>query len=138
MGRERSWRAPTSARTGEHEQSNANEFVFCDPAPADLEAAGPPLLPAKPVPYVAPLDPQSQEILLVGTVRGAVADVSVTMFDATATATVHRLPSTAGHEIGAYAVWLPRSGPERDGMNLTDITAVVGRDTAGNVVTSLD
>ncbi len=127
-----------AARVGEHKPGEENEFVFCDPAPSALKTVGPPLLPAKPVPYVAPMDPRSREIILVGTVRGAVASVSVTMFGETATATVHRLPATGGREIGAYAVWLPRSGSDRDGMALSDITAVVGRDATGGVVTSLD
>ncbi|NJC65656.1 hypothetical protein HC028_14280 [Planosporangium flavigriseum] len=77
--------------------------VFCDPTPSPLATVGPPLLPAKPTPYVAPLDPQQREILLVG----------------------------------AYAVWLPRSGPGRNGMDLSDITTVVAHDAAGNVVAQL-
>ena len=71
-------------------------------------------------------------------VRGAVTSVSVTLFGQTATADVHPLPATGGRQVGAYAVWLPRSGADRDGMNLSDITAVVGRDAAGSVVTRLD
>jgi hypothetical protein len=94
------------------------------------------MLPAKPLPYTAPLDPQSREIILVGA-RGAVATVSVTMFGQTATAAVHPLPATGGRQVGAYAVWLPHSGAERDRMNLSDITAVVGRDADGNVVARL-
>jgi len=50
---------------------------------------------------------------------------------------VHSLPATGGRQVGAYALWLPRSGAEHDGMNLADITAVVGRDANGNVVTRL-
>ena len=65
---------------------------------------GPPLLPAEPLPYPAPLDPQSREIILVGVVRGAVNSVSVTMFGKTATAAVHPLPVTDGRQVGAYAV----------------------------------
>jgi len=122
---------------GKQEEGKENESVFCEPAPSALGTAGPPLLPAKPLPYTAPLDPQSREIILVGTARGAVATVSVTMFGHTATAAVHPLPATGGRQVGAYAVWLPRSGAERDGMNLSDITAVVGRDAEGNVVARL-
>jgi hypothetical protein len=123
---------------GKREEGRENESVFCDPAPSALEAIGSPLLPAKPLPYLAPLDPQSREIILVGAVRGAVASVDVTMFGQTATAAVHPLPATAGRQVGAYAVWLPRNGAERDGMNLSDITAVVGRDATGSVVTRLN
>lgn len=123
---------------GKRDEGRENEFVFCDPAPSALNTVGPPLLPAKPLPYTAPLDPQSQEIILVGTVRGAVASVSVTMFDQTATAPVHSLPSTGDGQVGAYAVWLPRSDAGRDGMDLSDITAVIGRNAAGMVVARLD
>ncbi|WBB97164.1 MULTISPECIES: hypothetical protein [unclassified Solwaraspora] len=119
-------------------EGKENEFVFCDPAPEALDTVGPPLLPTKPMPYVAPLDPQQRKIILVGSVRGAVTSVSVTMFGQTATAAVHRLPATRSRQIGAYAAWLPRSEHERDGMNLSDITAVVGRDADGRVVTQLD
>ncbi|MER7894515.1 hypothetical protein ABTX15_32490 [Micromonospora sp. NPDC094482] len=123
---------------GKHVEGQENESVVCDPAPAALKSSGPPLLPAKPLPYLQPWDPGSEEVILVGFVRGAIASVSVTMFGQTATATVHPLPATSGRQVGAYAVWLPRSGAEREGMNLSDITAVVGRDTDGNVVTRLD
>jgi hypothetical protein len=122
---------------GKQVEGKENESVFCDPAPPALNTAGAPLLPAKPLPYLAPLDPQSREIILVGTVRGAVHSVSVTMFGATATAVVHPLPATGGRRVGAYALWLPRSGAVHDGMNLTDITAVVGRDATGAIVTRL-
>ncbi|GLI03354.1 hypothetical protein Pa4123_86320 [Phytohabitans aurantiacus] len=118
--------------------SAASNFVFCDPAPSALDASGPALLPAKPVPYVAPLDPQQRKTILVGTVRGDVATVSVTMFGETATAAVHQLPVSAGRQVGAYAVWLPRSGPGRSGMDLSDVTAVIGYDAAGNVLTQVD
>lgn len=128
-----------AARTdGRHKEGRANEFVFCDPAPSALNTAGPPLLPAKPMPYIAPLDPQSQEIILVGTVRGAVTSVSVTMFNRTATAAVHSLPTTNSHQVGAYAVWLPSSDTGRNGMHISDITAVIGRNAAGEVVARLD
>ncbi|MFY1696716.1 hypothetical protein [Solwaraspora sp. WMMA2101] len=123
---------------GKRREGKENEFVFCDPAPEALDTVGPPLLPTKPMPYVAPLDPQQREIILVGPVRGAVTSVSVTMFGQTATAAVHRLPATRNRQVGAYAVWLPRNGDKRDGMNLSDITAVVGHDADGNVVTQLD
>ena len=127
-----------ATRTGRKvEKGKENDSVFCDPAPAALDTAGPPLLPAKPLPYLAPLDPQSEKIILVGTVRGAVASVRVTMFNQTVTAIVHSLPATGGRQIGGYAVWLPRSGTERQGMNLADITAVVGFDAAGVIVTQL-
>jgi hypothetical protein len=120
------------------DDGRASEFVFCDPAPSALDTIGPPLLPAKPTPYIAPLDPQQREIILVGAVRGEVASVSVTMFDQTATAAVHPLPTTGGRQIGAYAVWLPRHAAGRNGMDLSDITTVVARDAAGNVVTRLE
>ncbi|MGC4746905.1 hypothetical protein ACLQ28_14750 [Micromonospora sp. DT201] len=123
---------------GKHEKGKENENVFCDPAPSTLDTIGSPLLPAKPLPYLAPLDPQSREIILVGAVRGAVTSVSVTMFGQTATAPVHPLPATGGRQVGAYAVWLPRGGAEPDGMDLTDITAVVGRDATGQIVAQLD
>jgi hypothetical protein len=123
---------------GKREEGKPNESTYCDPAPSALDTIGPPLLPAKPLPYIAPQDPQTREVILVGTVRGAVTSVSVTMFGQTATADVHPLPATGGREVGAYAVWLPRSGADRDGMDLSDITAVVGRDAAGSVVTRLD
>ncbi|MFI7209397.1 MULTISPECIES: hypothetical protein [Micromonospora] len=127
-----------AARTGpEVKDDAANNFVFCNPAPSALDRDGPPMLPAKPVPYVAPLDPQQQEIILVGTVRGNIATVSVTMFGETATAAVHLLPMSKGRQVGAYAVWLPRSGPERDGMSSSDITAVIGYDAAGTVIAQL-
>jgi hypothetical protein len=122
---------------GKRADGRENESVFCDPAPSALREAGSPALPAKPEPYLAPLDPASQKILLVGTVRGTVAGVSVTMFGETATADVHRLPATGGREVGAYAVWLPRSGAGRDGMDRTDITEVVARDPAGRIVARL-
>lgn len=119
-------------------EDRADEAVFCDPAPPALDTTGAALLPAKPQPYIAPLDPQQKKIILVGTVRGqTITSVSVTMFGETVTATVRPLPAAGGREIGAYAVWLPRSGPERDGMSLDDITAVVGRDVAGNTVARL-
>ncbi|WFE40926.1 hypothetical protein [Micromonospora sp. WMMD998] len=123
---------------GQHEKGKENESVFCDPAPSALDSKGPPLLPAKPLPYPAPLDPQSREIILVGAVRGAVNSVSVTMFGETATAAVHPLPATDGRQVGAYAVWLPRGDAKPDGMDLADITAVVGRDTTGQIVTQID
>ncbi|WP_233606295.1 hypothetical protein [Micromonospora sp. Llam0] len=126
------------ARVDKRSEGKENEFVFCDPVPETLDTVGPPLLPTKPMPYVAPLDPQQREIILVGSVRGAVTSVSVTMFGQTATAAVQQLPATGGRQIGAYAVWLPRDGGQRDGMNLSDITAVVGHDADGNVVTQLD
>lgn len=66
------------------------------------------------------------------------ANVSVTMFSETATAAVHSLPTTNSQQVGAYAVWLPRSGTGRDGMHISDITAVVGRNAAGEVVARLD
>ncbi|MGH3740737.1 MAG: hypothetical protein ACRDT1_05325, partial [Micromonosporaceae bacterium] len=115
-----------------------NQAIYCDPAPPALEEAGPPLLPMKPLPYLDPGDPRSEKIILVGAVRGDVATVSVTMFDETATAQVHRLPATGGRHVGAYAVWLPFGGPERDGTGWDDITAVVGRDSAGRVVAWLE
>lgn len=61
------------------------------------------------------------------------------MFGATATAPVHPLPVRDGRQIGAYAVWLPRggAGTGAKGMNLTDITAVIGRDDSGRVVAQL-
>ncbi|MEV6299839.1 hypothetical protein AB0M02_10590 [Actinoplanes sp. NPDC051861] len=105
--------------------------VFCDPAPATLNDGG------KPLPYLAPADPQARQILLVGTVSGEVAEVSTTMFGETATGKVHPLPVTDGRSVGAYAVWLPSSGDNQPGMTLDDITAVVARDAAGNVVTRL-
>lgn len=123
---------------GNGEEGRENESVFCDPAPAALDTIGSPLLPAKPLPYLAPLDPRSREIILVGAVRGAVSEVSVTMFGETATAVVHPLPATGGRQVGAYAVWLPRSGAEPDGMNQADITTVVGRDATGQIVARLD
>ncbi|MEV8508667.1 hypothetical protein AB0368_28100 [Actinoplanes sp. NPDC051475] len=127
-----------AARTsGRHVDGQENEFVFCDPAPAALNSPGPPLLPGKPRPYIAPLDPQSKEIILIGATRGAITDVSVTMFGRTATAAVRPLPATDGRQIGAYAVWLPRTAPGRNDMKLTDITAVTGRDATGRVVTRL-
>lgn|GEM_PF-1904622 len=127
------------ARVGDkRREGKENEFVFCDPAPEALDTVGPPLLPTKPMPYAVPLNSQLREIILVGPVRGAVTSVSVTMFGQTATAAVHRLPATRNRQIGAYAVWLPRDEGERDGMNLSDITAVVGHDVDGNVVTQLD
>ncbi|MGC9669501.1 hypothetical protein ACNTMW_23475 [Planosporangium sp. 12N6] len=122
---------------GEHVDRQENEFIFCDPAPSALKTVGPPLLPAKPTPYIAPLDPQQREVILVGTVRGTAASVAVTMLDQTATATVHPLPATGGRQIGAYAVWLPRHASGRNGMDLSDITAIVARDDAGNVVAQL-
>ncbi|MFC7275477.1 hypothetical protein ACFQS1_15920 [Paractinoplanes rhizophilus] len=118
-------------------RARGNANVFCDPAPFALRESGAPALPGKPLPYLAPPDPESRRILLVGTARGAIAGVSVTMFGETATAEVHRLPATGGRKVGAYAVWLPRSGAARDGMNLTDITEVVGRDSAGRIVARL-
>jgi hypothetical protein len=122
---------------GERRKDRENELVFCDPAPSALDTSGPPLLPAKPQPYVAPLDPQQRKTILIGTVRGAVATVSVTMFGNTATTPVHQLPTADGRQVGAYALWLPYSGPTRNGMTLSDITDVVGRDAAGVVVTRL-
>jgi hypothetical protein len=119
---------------GKQATGRENELVFCDPAPAELAAAGSPLLPAKPQPYVAPLDPRQRDTILVGTARGPVATVSVTMFGETATATVHRLPAASGRHVGAYALWLPHSGQGRNGMTLADITSVVGRDSAGAIV----
>lgn len=127
-----------AARVGKREDGEENESVFCDPAPAALDTTGAPLLPAKPLPYLAPLDPQSREIILVGAVRGAVTSVSVTMFGRTATADVRPLPATRGRQIGAYALWLPRHGADQDEMNLADITTVVGRDATGKVVTRLE
>ncbi|WP_428962216.1 hypothetical protein [Micromonospora fluostatini] len=128
-----------AARTGgKHEEGKENESVFCDPAPSALDTIGSPLLPAKPLPYPAPLDPQSRKIILVGAVRGAVTSVSVTMFGQTATAAAHPLPATDGRQVGAYAVWLPRGDADPDGMNLADVTAVVGRDATGQIVAQLD
>ncbi|MDG4790208.1 hypothetical protein O7626_30525 [Micromonospora sp. WMMD1102] len=128
-----------ATRTGaEVKDDAANNFVFCNPVSSALDSSGPPMLPAKPLPYVAPLDPQQQEIILVGNVRGDVATVSVTMFGETATAAVHPLPVSEGRQVGAYAVWLPKSGPGRDGMSLSDITAVIGYDAAGDVIAELE
>ncbi|MGX7673053.1 hypothetical protein [Plantactinospora sp. DSM 117369] len=126
-----------AARTDGHRDDRVTETIFCDPAPAALDTIGPPLLPDKPQPYALPPDPQEQKIILVGTVRGDITSVSVTMFGQTATSTVHRLPATGDRQVGAYAVWLPRSGPERDGMKLSDITAVIGRNAAGSIVAQL-
>lgn len=120
------------------QKGKPNESISCDPAPAALKTIGPPLLPSKPLPYINPADPQSRKIILVGTVRGTVVTVAVTMFGHTATALVHPLPATDGRQVGAYAVWLPRSDAERDGMDLSDITAVIGRDAAGAIVTRLE
>jgi hypothetical protein len=127
-----------AARTGERKKDRVTEMVFCDPAPAALDTPGPPLLPDKPQPYSMPPDPQQKEVILVGTVRGDIASVSVTMFGQTATAAVHPLPATGGRQVGAYAVWLPRSGRERDGMNLSDVTDVIGRNAAGDIVDQVD
>lgn len=113
-------------------------FVSCDPAPSALATAGPPLVPAKPLPYIAPLDPEQRTILLVGVVRGAITSVSVTMFGQTTTAVVHPLPATGGRQIGAYALWAPRSAPGRNSMDLSDISAVIGRDAAGSIVARLE
>jgi predicted RecA/RadA family phage recombinase len=124
---------------GKRAEGKENESVFCDPAPSALDTVGGPLLPAKPLPYLAPQDPRSREIILVGTVRGvAVTTVSVTMFGQTATGTVRPLPASDGRQVGAYALWLPRSGVGGEGMDLSDITAVVGRDAAGSIVTQLE
>lgn len=114
-----------------------NEFVFCEPTPAPLLGDGPPALPSKPFPQVVPMDPNSKDVLLVGTVRGPVATVDVTMFGATATSDVRSLPTGDQRQVGAYAAWLPRSQPAKDGMNLSDITAVIARDKAGMVVAKL-
>ncbi|KAB1923439.1 hypothetical protein F8271_30935 [Micromonospora sp. ALFpr18c] len=129
-----------SARTRSGGRGDAaNKFVSCNPAPpALLLGDGPPILPAKPVPYVAPLDPQQQKVILVGVVRGNVASVAVTMFGTTVTAAVHPLPAVEGGQVGAYAVWLPRSGPAHNGMSSSDITAVIGYDASGQVVVQLN
>lgn len=122
---------------GKWKAGRENEFIFCDPAPSILASTGSPSLAGKPLPFIAPLDAESRKIILVGTVRGRIASVSVTMFGETATSAVHRLPTTGGRYLGAYAVWLPRSRPGNNGMHLSDITAVVGRDDSGDVVTRL-
>ena len=126
-----------TARSDGERKGRENEFVFCDPAPPALTSAGPPLLPAKPLPYAVPLDPHSREIILVGITRGAVVSVSVTMFDQTVTAAVHPLPTPGSHQVGAYAAWLPRSGAIPNGMDLSDV-AIVGRNVDGTVVARLD
>ncbi len=115
----------------------AGNSVFCEPAPAALKNPGPALLPAKPLPYLAPADPRAERILLVGTVRGQVATVSTTMLGEDVTAEVHPLPVTGGRHVGAYAVWLPRGHGDQEGMSLDDIVRVIGRDAAGNEVTRL-
>jgi hypothetical protein len=125
-----------AARTGKHKRGKANDEVSCEPAPAALTTPGPALLPAKPLPYLMPQDPDSRKIILVGTVRGAIVQVAVTMFGQTETATVHAVPVTGGGQIGAYAVWLPSSGRDRSGMRLTDVTAV-GYDASGTVIAQL-
>ena len=126
-----------AARTADkHRSDRENQSVSCDPAPVPLRGDGPPDL-STPVPQVMPMDPASKELLLIGTVRGAVATVDVTMFGVTATGTVRRLPTADDRQLGAYAVWLPRSGPGKDGMRASDITAVVGRDQAGKIVVEL-
>ncbi|MDW5328550.1 hypothetical protein [Plantactinospora sp. KLBMP9567] len=114
-----------------------NEHTYCDRAPDTLLRDGPPALSSKPLPQVAPMDPDSRRLLLVGTVRGTVATVDVSMFGVTVTGEVRQLPTGDHRQIGAYAVWLPRSGPETHGMTLSDITAVVARDHAGRVVAEL-
>jgi len=127
-----------AARAGDRwVDGKENESIFCDPEPSALDEIGPPLLPAKPLPYLVPWDPGSDEIILVGSTRGDITSVSVTMFGQTATGSVHPLPATRGRQVGAYAVWLPRSGPDRDGMKLSDITAVIGRNAAGDIVAHL-
>lgn len=118
-------------------KGQANEVIFCDPAPLGLLAKGRATLPGKPLPQVAPADPRQAEILLVGTTRGAIATVEVTMFGVTATGRVRRLPTRDDRGIGAYTVWLPRSGPDRQGMSLADITSVIGRDRTGRAVATI-
>ncbi|MDG4762864.1 hypothetical protein O7632_01845 [Solwaraspora sp. WMMD406] len=128
----------TARSDDEYVVGRENDFIWCDPAPSGALDPGPPALPADPLPYPAPLDPESQLIMLVGVVRGPVASVSVTMFGQTATSMVHPLPATDDRHIGAYAVWLPRSGDERSGMELSDITEVVAYDSDGIMVARRD
>jgi hypothetical protein len=59
------------------------------------------------------------------------------MFGKTATGSVRTLPAGDHRQVAAYAAWLPRIGPGSDGMNWSDITAVVARDRLGRVVAEI-
>lgn len=121
---------------GKLRKGRENQLIFCGPVPPGLDVVGSPLIPAKPVPYVAPQDPRRQKTILVGTVRGAITEVSVTLYGTTATGVVRPLPATAGRQVGAYVVWLPSSGPNNSGLSTSDITALIGRDSRGVTVAS--
>lgn len=127
-----------AARTPPIKGNMDNEYVSCDPAPASLSRAGPPLIPARPAPSVWPLDPAQRDLIVIGAVRGAIAEVTVTVFGRSFTAPIHELPVSGGRSVGAYAVWIPWSGPGGDGFQDEDITSVTGRDSTGQVVARLD
>lgn len=93
-----------------------------------LGVDGPPLLAWKPVPQSLPPPSADKRIMLIGAVRGEVAEVTVTMSGSAATARVLRLPGPFGHAIGAYAVWLPFHEVSTD--NITGVVAYAADGTA--------
>ncbi|GAB7036275.1 MULTISPECIES: hypothetical protein [Catenuloplanes] len=93
----------------------------------DLAEPGPPALGTEPVPQLPIHDYARHRVLLIGTVRGQIAEVTVTMAGHAATGAV----TAVGDTIGAYAVWLPAG----DGVGSEHITGVVGYGTDGRAVT---
>ncbi|MDP9794427.1 hypothetical protein J2S43_002939 [Catenuloplanes nepalensis] len=93
----------------------------------DLAEPGPPALGTKPVPQLPIHDYARDRALLIGTVRGKIAEVTVTMAGHAATGAVTAMSDS----IGAYAVWLPAG----DGVGWEHITGVVGYDAGGDAVT---
>ncbi|MDR7276034.1 hypothetical protein [Catenuloplanes atrovinosus] len=95
-----------------------------------LAEDGPPALGGKPAPQMTPHDYDRDRMLMVGTVRGEIAEVTVTMSGHAATGAV--VPLTASR-VGAYAVWLPAG----DGVGSDHITGVVGYAADGTLMTVL-
>lgn len=113
------------------EASPALDTTLSGPAPAGALSAGEPTLFARPEVRDI-LQSPNQGYLVHGLVRGEARTVKVTVADRQLTAQVTRLPQ--GHQLGAYAAWLPL--PKGSDPDATRPSAVA-YDAAGRTIATI-